>query len=294
MDQASQLRNMVKTHHLQERSARVITVTSGKGGVGKTNTSVNLAIQFRKMGKKVIIIDADFGLANIEILFGILPRMNLADLIFKGKDIEEIITVGPMGVEFISGGSGIQELTHLSREQLYYIIEKLNLLDKLADIIIIDTGAGISTNVIEFIMASKEILVVTTPEPTSITDSYALLKALRKIEDYPMEEATIHIVTNRISNKKEGEDIFTKLDLVVKKFLNIELHYLGLIPQDNHLQKAVIEQNPLSISYPNAPATRAYEEIANKILSGSDAPVTSHKYGMAQFLSNFLKLKSKK
>ena len=188
MDQAEQLRNIIKAESQNKRPlARIITVTSGKGGVGKSNTSINLAIQLRKMGQRVIIMDADFGLANIEIMFGTIPKYNLSDLIYQGKDIKEIITWGPGEVGFISGGSGIVGLSNLRREYLAYIVQNLAKLDAIADIIIIDTAAGISDAVLEFLVASGEILVVTTPEPTSITDSYSLLKELNRHPRYVPE-----------------------------------------------------------------------------------------------------------
>ena len=168
MDQAEQLRNIIKASAQKSRPlARVITVTSGKGGVGKSNTAINLAIQLKQMGQRVIILDADFGLANIEIMFGAIPKHNLSDLIYQGKNIKQIITWGPGNVGFISGGSGIAGLSNLSRDYLNYIIQNLEELDTIADIIIIDTGAGISDAVLEFLVASGEILLVTTPEPTS-------------------------------------------------------------------------------------------------------------------------------
>ena len=167
MDQAEQLRNIIKANPINQKPlARVIAVTSGKGGVGKSNTSINLAIQMRRMGQRVIILDADFGLANIEIMFGTVPKYNLGDLIYQGKNIREIITWGPGEVGFISGGSGIAGLSNLSRDYLEYIIRNLAELDTIADIIIVDTGAGISDAVLEFLVASGEILLVTTPEPT--------------------------------------------------------------------------------------------------------------------------------
>ena len=185
MDQAEQLRNIIKASSQPQRPlARVITVTSGKGGVGKSNTAINLAIQFRKMGQQVIILDADFGLANIEIMFGAVPKHNLCDLIYQGKSIRDIITWGPMDVGFISGGSGIAGMSNLSIDYLNYIIRNLVELDEMADTIIVDTGAGISDAVLEFLVASGEILLVTTPEPTSITDSYSLLKALNRHPRY--------------------------------------------------------------------------------------------------------------
>ena len=179
MDQAEQLRNVIKRNNQnQVRTARVITVTSGKGGVGKSNTSVNLAISLSKIGKKVIIFDADFGLANVEVMFGAIPQYNLYDLIYKGKNIREIITPGPLDIGFISGGSGVIGLNNLYRDQIIYLTKCISELNNLADFIIIDTGAGISDQVLEFVMASPEILLVTTPEPSSLTDSYSLLKAL--------------------------------------------------------------------------------------------------------------------
>ena len=153
MDQAEQLRKLVKKNSQPRSIARVITVTSGKGGVGKSNTAINLAIQFRKMGKRVIILDADFGLANIEIMFGTVPKYNLCDLIYQGKNIREIITWGPQEVGFISGGSGIAGMSNLSRDYLVYIIQNLAELDAIADVIIVDTGAGISDAVLEVLVA---------------------------------------------------------------------------------------------------------------------------------------------
>ena len=189
MDQAEQLRNLIKANSQAKKPvARVLTVTSGKGGVGKSNTSINLAIQFRKMGQKVIILDADFGLANIEIMFGAVPKYNLSDLIYEGKGIKEIITRGPMGVGFISGGSGVASLSNVTQDNIQCIVQSLAELDSLADVVIIDTGAGISDAVMEFLVASGEILLVTTPEPTSITDSYSLLKALSMHPKYEREE----------------------------------------------------------------------------------------------------------
>ena len=184
MDQAEQLRKLVKQQEVPMHTARVITVTSGKGGVGKSSTSVNLAIQLSRLGKRVIIFDADFGLANVEVMLGIRPQYNLADLMFKGKELTDIITQGPENIGFISGGSGIQELTRLTREQIIYLVQKLVQLDELADVIIVDTGAGISDSVLEFVSSSSEVLLVATPEPTSITDVYALLKSLHRKADF--------------------------------------------------------------------------------------------------------------
>ena len=176
MDQAQQLRNIIKQQNMQQHLARVITVTSGKGGVGKSNMSVNMAIQLGRLGKKVVILDADFGLANVEVMLGTRPRYNMADMIYGRKGIKDIICRGPENIGFISGGSGIKELSNLSKDQISGIVNMMYELDSIADVIIIDTGAGISDAVIDMVLASSEVLLVTTPEPTSITDAYALLK----------------------------------------------------------------------------------------------------------------------
>lgn len=259
MDQAEQLRNVIKLNPAPRPLARVITVTSGKGGVGKSNTAINLACQFRKLGQRVIILDADFGLANIEIMFGTVPKHNLCDLIYQGKSITDIITWGPMDIGFISGGSGIAGLSNLSRDYLNYIIQNLARLDAIADVIIIDTGAGISDAVLDFLVASGEILVVATPEPTSITDSYSLLKALNSHPRYSREESGIKVIANKVSSVEEGEIMFNKLNSVVNRYLKLPITYLGAIPQDSHLEAAVMQQMPVSMQSPNSKSAKAYE-----------------------------------
>jgi flagellar biosynthesis protein FlhG len=264
MDQANQLRNIIKAEQ-QYPSAKVITITSGKGGVGKSSISVNLAIQLQKMGNRVIILDADFGLANIEVMVGIRPRYNLADLIFHGKKLEEIITEGPEGIGFISGGSGIQELTHLSHEQINSLNQSLWRLDEVADVVIIDTGAGIGNEVMEFVYSSDETFLVVTPDPTSLTDAYAVLKSLnlRRSEEKP--KASVKMLANRVSSYAEGRELYNKLQVVVDRFLDVKLDFLGAIPQDNLLSKAVLRQTPVSLSFPRSASSKALHEIASMI-----------------------------
>ncbi|MBQ7775003.1 MAG: MinD/ParA family protein [Lachnospiraceae bacterium] len=286
MDQAEQLR-IIKANQQVRPLARVLTVTSGKGGVGKSNTSINLAIQFRKMGKRVIILDADFGLANIEIMFGAVPKHNLCDLIYQGKNIKDIITWGPMEVGFISGGSGIAGMSNLSKDYLNYIIQNLVELDSLADVIIIDTGAGISDSVLEFLVASGEILLVTTPEPTSITDSYSLLKALSRHPRYDSESTTIRMIANRVFKAEDGQNLFNKLNAVVERYLKIPISYLGSVPQDDKLMRAVMQQTPVSMQNPYAKSSMAYEEIANKLMNNEEN-TTKPKRGMAAFFSHIV------
>ena len=288
MDQAEQLRNIIKAGSPQQRPlARIITVTSGKGGVGKSNTAINLAIQFRKMGQRVIILDADFGLANIEVMFGAVPKHNLCDLIYQGKNIREIITWGPMEVGFISGGSGIAGMSNLSKDYLNYIIQNLVELDEMADTIIVDTGAGISDAVLEFLVASGEILLVTTPEPTSITDSYSLLKALRRHPRYSPEASQIKVLANKVFGEAEAEALYEKLEAVVGRYLKMPISYLGMIPQDTQLAKAVMQQMPVSLDNPRARSAVAYETIAARLMNKEAASSVTRR-GMAAFFSHII------
>lgn len=288
MDQAEQLRRIIKGSAPPKRPlARVITVTSGKGGVGKSSTAINLAIQFRRMGKRVIILDADFGLANIEIMFGAVPKHNLCDLIYQRTEIRDIITWGPMEVGFISGGSGIAGMSDLNRDDIGYIIESLAQLDELADIIIVDTGAGIADKVLEFLVASGEILLVTTPEPTSITDSYSLLKALGRNARFRPEMTKIRVLANKVNDAVEARSLYTKLEAVVERYLKLPISYLGMIPQDPQLAKAVMQQAPVALDNPKARSAVAYEIVAAKLMN-REMNKTIPKRGMAEFFSHLL------
>ncbi len=281
MDQAQNLRNIIKLQNQTEiRQARVIAVTSGKGGVGKSSISINIAIQFRKMGKSVIIFDADFGLANIEVMFGSIPKYNLSDVIFGGKDIKDIIVKGPMDIGFVSGGSGINALANMTRDQVGYLVYKLKELETLADIIIIDTGAGISDSVLEFVSSCGEVLLITTPEPTSITDSYALLKSLNTRAGFEKDNTIVKIIANKVSNYEDGRNLYNKLNIVVSKFLNINLQFLGVIPNDNNISKSVIQQKPISLAFPNSSSIRYFEMLADALLK-NEAVVDVKKKGLA-------------
>ncbi len=292
MDQAYKLREIVKEQnlkrHTSRHTSRVITVTSGKGGVGKSSISVNLAIALSRLGKKVVILDADFGLANIEVMLGIRPVHSLADLIFRGKSLSDIITPGPENVGFISGGSGIQELTNLTKDQIVYLIRKLVELDQTADIVIVDTGAGISDSVLEFVTASSEVLLVATPEPTSITDAYALLKILNKKSDFSASDTVIKMIANRVTPDENGEDIFEKLSVVVTRFLKLKLEYMGQIPVDNDVSKAVMKQKPAICCYPNSHFSKIITSFA-KQLCDTEPDIRQDKKGIAQLFSNLLK-----
>lgn len=266
MDQAEQLRNIIKMKQVKpETNARVITVTSGKGGVGKSNVSINLGIQLKKLGLRVIILDADFGLANIEVLFGAIPKYSLKDTIEGKRPLKEVITEGPLGVQFISGGTGVEGLANLNKIQLENLLRGLSELDTMADVIIVDTGAGISDSVLEFVAAGSEVLLVTTPEPTSITDSYSLLKALHNYKGFFQENTQIKMVANQVSSEVEGRNLYTKLNMVTEKFIGLSLEYLGSVPMDEQVMYSVRKQSPVSINSPNAKSTRAFEQLAREL-----------------------------
>lgn len=287
MDQAEQLRNIVKKNQQSAPKARIFTVASGKGGVGKSNVVVNLAVHMQRQGKKVIIFDADLGLANVEIMFGAIPKYNLSDLIYRGKTIQEIITPGPMEIGFISGGSGITGVNNLSKEKLKFLVHNLSELDELADIILIDTGAGISDHVLEFVMASPEILLLATSEPSSLTDAYSLLKALHRNPEFRQAQTKIKVISNRVVTEEEGMGIYEKLNAVVGQFLKGNLEYLGMIPQDSAMEKAVRQQQPVSILYPDSKSSRAFEVLTGNLLDGNTVPLHAKK-GIMQMLSHFI------
>lgn len=290
MDQAEQLRNIVKLQNQAQprKVARVITVTSGKGGVGKSNMSVNLALQLRRLGKRVIIFDADFGLANVEVLFGAIPQYNLGDVIYRDKNIKEVITTGPLDIGFISGGTGIEGLGNLGKQQIEKLVSNLTELDSLADVIIVDTGAGISDSVLEFVMSGNEVLLVTTPEPTSITDSYSLLKALNRSPDFASSDIRIRVVVNRVLAGADGRNLFSKLDVVVNRFLSLNIEYLGAVPQDDNILRAVMKQTPVSLEYPNSKAAKAFEEIARTLVQEQGTESETKKKGIAGLFSGFM------
>ena len=293
MDQAERLRNVIKQKRkgMQQKVARVVTITSGKGGVGKSNLAVNMAIWLSKMGNKVVIIDADLGLANVEVMFGTVPKYNLSDLIYQGRNIQEIITKGPLEIGFVSGGLGIAGMNNLSKDQIVYLVHSLGELNKMADVIIIDTGAGISDSVLEFVLASPEVILVSTPEPSSLTDAYSLLKAVFRNPIFSKKKTKVNIVANKVHSAEEGEAVFTKLNSVVSQFLKGDINFLGIVPQDPELDKAVRGQKIVSVEKPHAPASRAFQVLASNYINDEHEAVVLHK-GIAQLIINFLARKS--
>lgn len=293
MDQAQNLRNIVKKHTEtinSNRTARVITVTSGKGGVGKTSVAVNLAINFRKMGKSVIIFDADFGLANIEVMVGAIPKYNLSDLIFRGKKLKDILMEGPLGIKYVSGGSGINQFENLNKDQIIYLLHEFRELESMADIIIVDTGAGISHTVMEFVASSQEVLLVTTPEPTSITDAYSLMKALNRHEGFDREHAVIKLIANRVQDFEDGKILYDKINTVVSKFLNMNLEFLGMVPNDDKMIKAIILQKPVSLSFPEADSAKSFQQIA-EILENKRLEYVEQKNRLSHIFARFFRFR---
>ena len=284
MDQANNLRNLLNFRKKNsQKPARVITITSGKGGVGKTNFTVNLALYLQKQDVSVVVVDADFGLANIEILLGSTPKHSMHDVISKNLDIIEAITEADTGLRFISGGSGLSGLTNVDSDQLEYILENLSALDAIADVVLIDTGAGIADSVLKFVTAANETIIICAPEPTSITDSYSLVKAVKEKGGHI---PNFKIVINRVEDKDEGAKIFRNLQRVAAKFLTIDLEFLGVLPHDSNLVKAVKSQSPCIISYPHSVFSREIERVGNKILDISGEGEPTGMKGFVRRLAN--------
>lgn len=243
------------------RAMRVIAVTSGKGGVGKTNLTLNLSLALQDLGLSTIILDADLGLANIDVILGATPKYSLYDVINGEKTITQILTTTNYGLKLIAGGSGIEELANLGGWQLQSFVECLDDLEGEADILLIDTGAGITRNVMSFLLAADEIILLTTPEPTSLTDAYSLLKVLC---GYRMDK-TVKLVVNKVTTEREGLLAAKKLQLVSEHFLKFRLEYIGHIVRDPWLVKAVMLQQPLLVCQPNAAASLCVSQLAAKL-----------------------------
>jgi len=281
-DQASRLRQLVNQN--KNKKARIITVTSGKGGVGKSNFTLNFALCLKELGKKVVILDADLGLANIDVLLGISTKSNLANIIYDRKTIWDVIHKSEYGIDLVAGGSGISDLLNLDDIQLQYFLSQIESLNYYADFIIIDTGAGLSKETSRFIIAADEVILITTPEPTAITDAYAIIKMVHSLS----KNIHYRLIINRVFNENEGKATGEKLQLVAKRFLNIELPILGYLPDDQVVQSAVKKQKPFYLTYPNSEATKAIRTIANNYLE-IKIP-NEDKQGIVGFMSKMLNL----
>lgn len=267
IDQAEKLRLMMqskKPSHSPTKSNEAIniyTIASGKGGVGKTNVVVNLAIALQKRGKKVLIIDADLGLANVDVILGVYPKYTLYDVLFHGKPLKEAIMSGPMGIKFLPGGSGILEMAQLSVEQQEEVAKEFFTLEGI-DTILIDTGAGLSKNLLSFIAFSQELVLVTTPEPTALTDAYGVIKVLAQ---YHFNKS-IKIIINRALDKSSAENTFEKLQKTAQKFLNISLGNMGYVLDDSRVVRAIMNQTPFVVEYPQCLASKCIYTIADEMI----------------------------
>ena len=293
MDQAEGLRAMIDTYPEEQdpsgnpgrkggknellRWPRVISVGSGKGGVGKTNVVANLAFAFTLLGKKVLVFDADLGLANIDVLLGLTPKYTIQHLLARQKSVFEILTKGPGGMSILPASSGVLDLVDLDESQKIFLLNELDLVAETVDILLIDTAAGISSNVLYFNMAAEESIVVVTPEPTSITDAYALIKVLST--KYRKERFTILI--NSAQNGQEAKETFKKISMVIDRFLgSLSIDYLGFLPFDEKLPMAVKNQRPVLEIYPQALSSRCFMEMAKFLV---EKPMPSKTGGQVQF-----------
>lgn len=263
MDQAQRLREFLQQKQNPKRT-RVIAVTSGKGGVGKSNFSINFALALTALGQKVVIIDLDLGMANIDILLGLTPRYNILDMTEKNLSIWDIMEQGPRGLQFIAGGSGLNDVLELGESGMGRILGQMEKLHGYADIILLDMGAGISQDSLRFILAADEVMLITTPEPTAITDAYSMLKILHAKNPNTL----IKLLINRVQNSQEGKQVAEKIRLVAKKFLKYEVATFGYLTEDSHVMQAVKKQVPFCLEYPNCKATKGLKTMAEGYLSG--------------------------
>lgn len=280
-DQAGTLRNMQdqlenNAAELNMPATRVLSITSGKGGVGKTAVVSNVAVALAKQGKKVLIIDADLGLANVDVVLGLAPPYNLNHFFNGERSLEEVMVEGPHGLKILPAGSGVQQYTRLDGQLKMRLIESLDALEEQFDVVLIDTEAGISDNVTYFNVAAQDILVVTTPEPTAITDAYALMKLLST----QYHQKRFLLAVNSVREPDEGLDVFEKLTMVSGRYLDISLDYLGCIPFDRQMHESVREQQVMVDLSPDHKVAKAFVELAESLV---DTPMNNQAQGTLQF-----------
>jgi flagellar biosynthesis protein FlhG len=262
---------MRKPHPVQ-----VIAVSGGKGGVGKSNVAVNLGIALSQMGRRVVLLDADLGLGNIDVLLGITANRNIQDVISGECDLRDVLVNGPSGIKIVPASSGTQKMTQLSTLEHAGLINAFSELGDQIDVLIVDTAAGISEFVVSFLRASQELLLVVCDEPTSITDAYALIKLMNR--DYGTNR--FRILANQVRNEQEGRHLFEKLTRVTERFLDVALQYVGIVPYDEAVKKAVQRQKAVLDAYPRAKASLAIKALAEKV---DNWPLPSSPRGHLEF-----------
>ena len=260
---------------------RTIAITSGKGGVGKTNVATNLAVALRQLGEKVLIFDGDLGLSNVDVLLGLVPQFNIQHVLTGQKRLKEVIVEGPQGIKILPASSGIQELTHLDEFQRLKILEEFEDYQEEIDTLIIDTGAGISSNVAFFCIAAQNIIVVISPEPTALSDGYALINVL--FTKY--QEKRFKILVNSAKNASEALAVFRHLSEAAEKFSQVSLDYLGFLPKDEAIQNAVRARRSFLDAYPEAAASKSILSIASRLQEDSLDPL---KGSLQLFLGNLI------
>ena len=241
---------------------RIITITSGKGGVGKTNVSVNMALAYARLGKKVLVMDADLGLANVNIMLNMVPRFTLYDMIRRRKTMKEIMVETDYGISIVAGASGFSKVANLSDEERQNFIDELNTLS-FADIIIIDTSAGVSSNVLDFIAAADDAIIITTPEPTAITDAYGIIKIIAT--EYDNLDMDLKLVVNRVKSAAEAKKVADRMTHIAGQFLNLKVDYLGFIYDDPMVSQAVLRQKPFTVIDPRCKASICVQHIVGKM-----------------------------
>lgn len=281
IDQAQKLRELAAAANEQPR---VITVTSGKGGVGKSNVVINLATSLSRLGKRVLIVDADLGLANVDILLGLQNRFNLQDVVEGRMKLKDIVVYGPAGIKVIPGSSGIPRIANMSNRKRQEFVSSFKELEEEADIILIDTSAGMTKNVITFALLADEIMLVTTPEPSAITDAYAMIKVIHTEKP----TARVGLIVNLARSETQAAEVADKISQVSRQFLNFHVYVLGSLPNDPYVHRAVMRRQPWSELYPRAAATRAVRQMAGKIING-EATRSSQGTGFIHRISAYFK-----